>query len=342
MKLNQSNKIFLIFTICNSSYLREADLLFSSIKAYFKLDFEFVAVNIDPEFQVVHSEYQILPAQKIVKDHNLYDGLISKYNLTEFATSIKPKCFKYFFDKKFADVIYLDPDIKLFNSFNYLDKNGHQNYDLILTPHRCKPCSIDSYLSDIDILQTGAFNFGFLHLRNNSSVILLVEWWFELCKIYCFSDINSGFFTDQYFGNLFTTYFNLKVKLLDPKIYNVAYWNIDEIINFDINKISFIHFSKVNRPKNNLVFDYLSDFPDFKAICKSYSNQIPLVGTQINIGAEFIANSSFKRLLFSHISKKEISEFSLLRRLLIYFKIYSFKWLLTKLSFRKQAILFRL
>lgn len=333
---------FLIFSICNSNYIRETDILFESLKKYLKIDFKFIVVNVDKEFEVIHSNYEIIDTTSIFNNHEVDIFLRSKYNLTEYATSIKPKCFNYFFEMGFNDVIYFDPDIELFNNLEYLKESDFSYYDLFLTSHRTSPCSINSFLTDIDILQTGTFNFGFLHLRSNSKTHNLVKWWFKLCQDYSFMDLNSGFFTDQLFGNLFISYFKLNINRLDNSKYNIAYWNIDELEFFDVSSISFIHFSKVNRLSENIIFSYLKNYPKFYEVCLKYAEKNIVSKSKIFCKLPFQNIIQSERLFNILVDMDIINKCSVFFRIYLRLKFYILYPILKHLSYRKQKTLFKL
>ena len=59
-----------------------------------------------------------------------------KYDLVEFSTSIKPFCITHLFDQGYEKIVYLDPDIYVFNSldciFDALDKKIDYTYPPLL------------------------------------------------------------------------------------------------------------------------------------------------------------------------------------------------------------------
>jgi hypothetical protein len=335
-------KDLVIFSICNSNYIRETDILFHSLKRYLTIEFKFIVINVDLEFEVLNSHYEIINTSSIFKDHEIDSFLRSKYNLTEYATSIKPKCFSYFFENGFTDVIYFDPDIELYNDLEYLSEGDFGSYDIFLTSHRTSPCSSSSFLDDIDILQTGTFNFGFLHLRSNSKTNNLAKWWFQMCQAYSFSDLNSGFFTDQYFGNIFISYFKLNIKRLNNTKYNIAYWNIDELDFFDISRVFFIHFSKVNRLNENQIFSYLKNYPYFYNQCLNYAKRDLENKSKILCKIPFRKITHTERLFNTLVDKGTLNKHSFFIRTYVRMKFYFLYPLLKHLSYRKQKAVINL
>ena len=90
-----------------------------------------------------------------------------KYDITEFCTSIKPFCFEYLLrEKEYEKVIYLDPDIFLFGSFEQIF-NQLNSSSFYLIPHLVLPD--DSYEGDRVYLQSGIYNLGFIGMPTRRS-----------------------------------------------------------------------------------------------------------------------------------------------------------------------------
>src|ERR1035437_4081302 len=119
-----------------------------------------------------------------------------KYNLTEFCTSIKPFCFTYLIKHfGFEKVIYLDPDILVYNSFDQIFKDLSQ-YSIILTPHILNIQPIYSGdLAENSFLNTGVFNLGFLAIRKNETVLNMLQWWANRLIEHCYIEMLDAYFT---------------------------------------------------------------------------------------------------------------------------------------------------
>ena len=84
-------------------------------------------------------------------------------------------------DKGYKKIIYLDPDIKLFSPLtqmlSYLD-----NYNILLTPHLTNTIRDDKSPGELQILQAGSYNLGYIGLSASEETRKLVSWWQE--KLY--------------------------------------------------------------------------------------------------------------------------------------------------------------
>ena len=178
--------------------------------------------------------------------------LCFKYSVVELNTAVKPLFLEYLFSKGYSTVIYLDPDILIFHSFSGIE-GLLEHYDIILTPHITTPLPEDGYTqTDHDILCSGAYNLGFLALKNSPEARRLIAWWQKKLENSCYSRVEEGLFTDQKWMDLAPSFCD-NLLILKDKTYNVAFWNIHErrverkggpwLVNGE--PIIFFHFSGI-------------------------------------------------------------------------------------------------
>lgn len=185
------------------------------------------------------------------------EEMVPDYNVIELNTAVKPYYIEYFFTKGYQKVVYLDPDIMVFDSldvvFQCLDK-----HDYVLTPHMCTPISDDKQLKESICLSTGTFNLGFFAIRQSATSIDLLDWWKSKLKRECLLAMERGFFVDQKWMNLSICYFDNFLIQRDLG-WNMAYWNMHERVlsktvsgNWIVNNLFpliFFHFSSFKPEK---------------------------------------------------------------------------------------------
>ncbi len=155
------------------------------------------------------------------------EELCFKYSVVELNTAVKPLFLEYLFSKEYRKVVYIDPDILVFQSFSGIEELLEQ-HDIILTPHIITPLPEDGFTqTDHDILCSGAYNLGFLALKNSLEARKLLRWWQKKLENGCYSRVEEGLFTDQRWMDLTPSLFN-NVFILKKKSYNVAFWNLHE------------------------------------------------------------------------------------------------------------------
>lgn len=254
------------FTICATNYIGLAQVLEKSIFEYSEdLDF-YIVVADEPRDAIKESFVNNILIAKQILSYN-YTGqkwyeMAFKYDLTEFCTSIKPACIKYFFNLGYEKCLYFDPDIFVFSSlekiYGILDK-----YSAIVTPHITQ-IETDSTgnVSEQQLIRTGTFNLGFIGLQKTPKTLQFLTWWSKRLEDFCFRIRTENLFTDQKWIDLMPGFFGSELYISLDKGMNMAPWNFHErrIVNnkgclkvvnrlFDEgnkDSLMFVHYSGYN------------------------------------------------------------------------------------------------
>ena len=259
------------FTSFTFSYLSKARLLAWSLKR-FHPDWEFVAVITDKEpdnFNFdIDNEYfdKVIWGQELPID-NIQSWMFF-HNIVEMCTAVKGTVLDLLINSEADKVIYLDPDIAVFQSLqpviSLLD-----NYDVILTPHQLAPDNTDLAIQDNEIgsLKFGIYNLGFVAISCRSEGRKFAQWWRERLVHYCYDDIPNGLFTDQRWCDHVPVFFD-NVKILKDPGYNVASWNLStrklsindsgEIL-VNNQPLRFFHFTKLGPLGEAMTSRYAQD-----------------------------------------------------------------------------------
>jgi len=273
------------FTICSNNYLARAKVVADTfiLKHPENKFFFFLVDKIDPNLNYESlTNYQLIEIGKVVPD---IEELAKKYNIIELNTAVKPSVFLYLFNLFHdATVIYLDPDLMIFDRFTEVEEGlKNDNINVIVTPHFCSPIDDGKYPSEIDFALYGLYNLGFIAIKNSEESQRFLLWWHERLKKYCYMRPQEGMFTDQLWVNYAPLFFN-GVFVLKDLGYNVANWNLYERVitkeedAFFINrqyKLKFFHFShyQFNDPYILSKYQnrhYIKDLPDVKALIDIY------------------------------------------------------------------------
>ncbi len=183
----------------------------------------FLADDVDESYNLDSLPFKIIPFSELeVPD---LEGMSQRYNITEFNTSIKPFAFLYLFKKFKSDfVLYFDPDILIISPMQEILDSISRGTNCIMTPHLLEP--VEHFeISDQTMLLHGIYNLGFIGLRNNATVIKVLEWWGRRMVNECVIDLEHGLFVDQKWADLLPAFID-KLTILHHPGYNVAYWNI--------------------------------------------------------------------------------------------------------------------
>ena len=196
--------------------------------------------------QIVEEGITIIPVTDIDFGADGFLNMATIYDVTEFATSVKPFALKHLLQKHEC-VLYLDPDIKVYSRLDDLvAKTVEVGWSL--TPHCLKPIPrTGAGPTEREIMAAGVYNLGYIGVSRPLEGML--DWWAERLRRDAIIDVERQLFTDQ-------RWIDLAVGIFQPHIerstaYNVAYWNLDqrtmhrdgETWFVDDEPLRFFHFS---------------------------------------------------------------------------------------------------
>jgi len=259
--LSEKKEIYV--TIVSANYLGYAkvladSLLLNSLGGLKVLVVEKETPEINSAIKTSGLDCMYVAALKIKN----FDRLAYKFDILELNTALKPSFLKKMFFDGYSRVIYLDPDIKVYGNMDPV-RSALDHSEIVLTPHTIKPI-LDSFRpSDIDFLRSGAYNLGFIALKNGDNSKQFLDWWESRCLGLGFNDPNFGTFVDQKWLDLAQSYFENIFILKDPGC-NVAYWNLHErllkVLDGEIyaneKNLHFFHFSGIEYAKLNSLSKY--------------------------------------------------------------------------------------
>ena len=288
--LNKKKVCF--FTACSICYLQKALVLAESV---YKIEGEKVIIYIIDRKSTYIKDYDFAEIRWI-EDENIpnFRQLSFIYDVTEFSTSIKPHIAKSLL-KYNSSVIFLDPDICVYNSLQTLYKDL-ENYPIVLTPHYTTPQASLEEGYDQAMMRFGSFNLGFFAVNDSKEAIDFLTWWNERCMNLCFFETQFGLSTDQKWISIAPCFFP-NIKIIFDKGYNMAFWNIQERrltksegkywVN-DETPLTFFHFSSFNTVQPELVSTRYHKWiekgrEDLKEICISYSKSIKRLDEEFSI-----------------------------------------------------------
>jgi lipopolysaccharide biosynthesis glycosyltransferase len=257
----------IVFTICSNNYLAQAITLGHSLLKH-NPEYIFKIGLVDRRNPGVN--YSAIPFEIIeVEEIGIteFDEMFKRYSITELNTAVKPFYFKFFFNSipETDNIIYLDPDILVYNPFIELEKVLMLN-EIVITPHFTIPIDDDKFQAENDFLNAGVYNLGFIALKRGEESQKLITWWARRLETKAYIDFSRGLFTDQLWINFVPLFFN-KVYILCHPGYNMAYWNLHErklsdkgeVVKNNISySLVFFHFSGFDV----LIPDVLSKYQD--------------------------------------------------------------------------------
>lgn len=244
-----------VFSICSRNYLHYGRTLMESLRHHAP-HLQRILVLCDENREInppiPENEFELISVSELgIPD---LPQMITRYTLMELNTAIKPYVFLYLLQKRdFKQVIYFDPDIRVYHSLDSITKRLESNR-IVLTPHLTDPITDNRHPTEKTFLLCGTYNLGFLAVRNDAEVFRFLSWWSERLEESCVVDLPGGLFVDQKWINLVPGLFNGVEITRDPG-WNVAYWNLssrnltvsgDQTLLVNESPLIFFHFSGVN------------------------------------------------------------------------------------------------
>lgn len=256
------------FTSVSQQYFAKARVLGYTLKQHNPAAFLVLTCvgDLPPAFQ---QDKEPFDAVLLLEDLDLPSpkALCFKYNVTELCTAVKAasalKIMNVFGAQR---VIYLDPDIAVFDSLAPLE-DWLNATSILLTPHQTEPEIDDFFIvnGEVLFLKRGAFNAGFFGVRNDDTGRRFLAWWHDRLMQYCLDDSDEhlqlqaerrllGLFTDQKWFDLVPCLFPRHRIVYEPE-YNVATWNLSRRVfsrtprggyEIDGRPLRFFHFSGVD------------------------------------------------------------------------------------------------
>ena len=274
-----------IFTICTRSYLAHCSVLAESLAHHndgLKLSVVLVDGESKSEFDLAEV---VLPQELPFDSDEEFRRMATIYDVVELSTAIKPWALRYFLDRGHEAVVYLDPDIQVFESLAPLEAMCRE-HGIVLNPHTTRPLPRDERLpAERDLLLAGSYNLGFIGV--GKAAVPMLDWWSERLRRDCVNNVQEGLFVDQRWIDLVPSYFD-HILLKDPG-YNVAYWNLpgrtveengDGSYLVDGKyPLRFFHFSGFSPNAPHLLTKHqgpeprilLSDRPAVAKLCRDYA-----------------------------------------------------------------------
>lgn len=214
-----------ICTIISKNYLPYARVLTESFLKHNKGEvFVLLVDRVEGYFKPEDEKFKLIEMEEIRDMVPEFDKFCFQYTILELNTAIKPYFLEYLFKKhNMKKLIYFDPDILITDNLGeisrFLDK-----YSIVLTPHLTAPIEDDYKPGEIEILQAGSFNLGFIALSNTETTAAHLKWWQKRLHNHCVVAIERGLFVDQKWMDLVPGFYDDVFILREPG-YNVAYWN---------------------------------------------------------------------------------------------------------------------
>lgn len=281
-----------VFTIASKNYFAQVKTLMSSLREHQPSWGRYVVLVDDCNEQergLIADEgmYCLILARDLpIKD---VEKMFFRYTILELNTAVKPWGFeKLFYDNRYDydAVVYMDPDICVYGPMSEIDTYMKEEGTIVLTPHITRPLEDDKKPTELNIMQGGVYNLGFIAVSKGEQTPGYVKWWQNKLEYDCVVDLPRGLFVDQKWMDLVPSLFD-HVVIFKHLGYNAAYWNLstrtckkqDGRFYFDNDPLVFFHFSGFD-PTNLRPFSKHQDrftidtVGDVKELAEDYAKRV--------------------------------------------------------------------
>ena len=279
-----------ICTIIAKNYLPSARVLGASLREHHP-DVRFTVLVIDEQegyIDAAAEPFDVIGPDAIGLPQ--FPLMAAMYEILELSTAVKPWLLRTLLERDGEGVIYLDPDMRLFEPLDEVFA-AVRAHGVVLNPHAPAPMPRDGRKpSEQDILIAGAYNLGFLGLGAGDAATFVLDWWSERLEMDCIVDPEKGFFVDQRWIDLVPGMVGDVHLIRDPG-FNVAYWNLPArtvaerggAVTVDGSPLKLFHFSgyKPGRPHELSTHQNrirLADEPVLARLCDEYAQALRAAG----------------------------------------------------------------
>jgi hypothetical protein len=263
----------LVYTSITKSYLPKARVLAKSVKN-FHPNWTFVLLYSDDlpiGFDLKNEPFdEVLTIEQLGIPN--WKSWAFGHSVVELCTAVKGPAAELLAQRVGVDkIMYIDPDIKLFNSLLTLE-TALDEYEILLTPHLLDAETDINAIQDNEIsaLKHGIYNLGFFAARTSGQGLKFIRWWAKRLFLFCRDDIPGGLFTDQRWCDLAPAFFS-NLHIVRDIGCNVATWNI---AHRSLSKNHIGEFFVANTPLRFYHFSSYDNGNGFDMLKKYASNQM--------------------------------------------------------------------
>lgn len=150
-----------------------------------------------------------------------------QYSQQELTYALTPYLLRHLLDRGFTGAAYLKQESLVTGDMcPVLDLLGHRS--IVLTPHLLTPLDgPDADARELNILQSGVYNVGFLGVSATPTGRAFLAWWEDRLLDHCRRLIAQGLHFEQRWLDLVPSYFEDVAVVRDPG-FNVGHWNLPD------------------------------------------------------------------------------------------------------------------
>ncbi len=212
--------------------------------------FVLLADEVDGYFDPAAEPFQLLHLENLAIPD--LPRFLSQYSRQQTVVAAKAWLLSHLLDRGFHRAVFLDADLLVLGDLTPLLAPAGDPA-VLLTPHLLAPLAGgDRIARELNILQSGIYNGGFLGVSDSPEARRFLAWWQERLSLHCRHAVAEGLHYDQRWLDLVPAFFEDVGIVRDPA-FNTAYWNLPERNTL---AARFFHFSGFNPDEPQAVTRY--------------------------------------------------------------------------------------
>lgn len=216
-----------VATIVAKNYLSLARVLASSFREHHPdvPFFVLLADEIVGLFDPAEEPFELLALKDLSIPHP--ERFRFNYTQQEMSYACTPYLLEALLDRGFTAAAFFKQESLVLDDLSPV-LTEMMRHPITLTPHLLKPLTgKDAAARELNILQSGIYNVGFLGVSESPAARQFLAWWQDRVYWHCRHDVPGGMHFEQRWLDLVPAYFEDVHLVRDPG-FNLGHWNLSE------------------------------------------------------------------------------------------------------------------
>ncbi|MBI5870377.1 MAG: hypothetical protein HZB44_05375 [Actinobacteria bacterium] len=184
-----------------------------------------LADEIDGLFDPANEPFELLTLKDLSIPHQ--ERFRFNYAQQELSYACTPYLLEMLLDRGFTAAAFLKQESLVLDDLSPV-MSEMLRHPITLTPHLLEPLiGEDAAARELNILQSGIYNVGFLGVSDSTAARRFLSWWQDRVYRHCRHDVPGGMHFEQRWLDLAPVYFEGTHMVRDPG-FNLGHWNLSE------------------------------------------------------------------------------------------------------------------
>ena len=214
-------------TIAAKRHLSLARVLATSFREYHP-DIPFFVIladEVDGYFDPAQEPFELVRLSEVGLPN--FPRVLFQYRQQELTYAATPYVLAHLLDRGFGSVCFFKQESLVLGGLTSV-LGSVSEHSITLTPHLLAPLAgADRHERELNILQSGVYNVGFLGVSGSATARTFLSWWQDRVYRHCRHRVPQGMHYEQRWLDLVPAFFEDFHVVRDPG-FNVGHWNLPE------------------------------------------------------------------------------------------------------------------